>query len=101
MKKALISKSEFCGKDNANYRVVQVVDANNTFDVHSNLEWKDCEDNIEADKWSYDPATSTFKVLPYGVDPSTAGTLTHDDNGVPTEKYVWDWDTETWNKEAL
>ena len=101
MKKALVSTIEFCGKDNSNYRVVQVVDANNTFDVHSNLEWKDCPDTIEADKWSYDPATSTFKVLPNGVNPSTAGALAEDSDGMPTEKYVWDWDTETWNKEAL
>jgi len=101
MKKALVSKIEFCGRNNSDYRIVQVVDANNTFDVNTNLEWKDCADNIEADKWSYDPATSTFKVLPNGVSPLTAGNLAEDVNGIPTEKYVWDWDTETWSKESI
>ena len=100
-KKALVSTIEPRGKDNAGYRVLEVVDAANTFETHSNLEWKDCGDTVEMDKNWWDPATSTFKKLPEGVDQSTAGELAVDAEGNKTERYVWDWDTETWSKEAL
>ena len=100
-KKALVSTIEPRGKDNAGYRVLEVVDAANTFETHSNLEWKDCDDTVEMDKNWWDPATSTFKKLPEGVDQSTAGELAEDAEGNKTERYVWDWDTETWSKQAL
>lgn len=100
-KKALVSTIEPRGKDDAGYRVLEVVDAANTFETHSNLEWKDCADTVEMDKNWWDPATSTFKKLPEGVDQSTAGELAEDAEGNKTERYVWDWDTETWSKEAL
>jgi hypothetical protein len=47
-KKALVSTLEPRGKDNSGYRVVEVVEAGNEFEVHSNLQWKDCADTVEA-----------------------------------------------------
>jgi len=103
-KKALVSTIEPKGKDNAGYRVLEVVDAANTFEVHSNLQWKDCANTVEMDKYWWDPVTSAFKKLPEAVDQSTAGELAMDDTQdppVPTEQYVWDWDSETWSKQPL
>jgi len=96
-KKALISTIEPRGKDNSGYRVLEVVDAANTFEVHSNLQWKDCSDTVEMDKYWYDPTTSSFKKLPEAVEQSTAGELAVDEEGNPTEAYEWNWDTETWS----
>ena len=101
VKKALVSTIEPKGKDNAGYRVLEVVDAANTFEVHSNLQWHDCADTVEMDKYWYDPTSSSFKKLPAAVVPSTAGELAMDDTQdppVPTEAYEWNWDTETWIK---
>ena len=100
-KKALVSTIEPRGRDNAGYRVLEVVDAANTFETHTNLQWKDCDDTIAMDKNWWDPATSAFKKLPEAVEQSTAGELAVDADGNPTEQYVWDWDTETWSKQAL
>ena len=97
-KKALVSTIEPRGKDNAGYRVLEVVDAANTFETHSNLQWKDCADTVEMDKYWWDPATSAFKKLPEAVAQSTAGELAVDAEGNPTEAYEWNWDTETWSK---
>lgn len=103
-KKALISIIEPRGKDNSGYRVLEVVDAANTFEVHPNLQWHECADTVEMDKYWYDPTSSSFKKLPEAVDQSTAGELVMDDTQdppVPTEKYVWDWDNEIWTKVSL
>ena len=100
-KKALVSTIEPRGKDNAGYRVLEVVDAANTFETHSNLQWKDCADTVEMDKYWWDPATSAFKKLPEAVEQSTAGELAVDADGNPTEHYVWDWDNEVWTKVAI
>ena len=100
-KKALVSTIEPRGKDNAGYRVLEVVDAANTFETHSNLQWKDCADTVEMDKYWWDPATSAFRQLPAAIDSSTAGELAVDTDGNPTEQYVWDWDSETWSKQPL
>ena len=100
-KKALISTIEPRGQDNSGYRVVEVVDAANIFEVHSNLQWKDCNDSIEQDMYWFDPLTNTFRKLPEAVQQSTAGTLSVDEEGNPTEYYVWNWDTETWSKAQI
>lgn len=97
-KKALVSTIEPRGKDNAGYRVLEVVDTANTFETHSNLQWKDCSDTVEMDKYWFDSSTNTFKKLPEAVDQSTAGELTVDAEGNPTEAYEWDWDNEVWTK---
>lgn len=100
-KKALVSTIEPRGKDNAGYRVLEVVDAANTFETHSNLQWKDCADTVEMDKYWFDPSTNSFKKLPEAVDQSTAGELAVDAEGNYTEVYKWDWDTEIWKKVKL
>jgi hypothetical protein len=101
-KKALVSTIEPRGKDNAGYRVLEVVDAANTFEVHSNLQWHDCADTVEMDKYWYDPNSSSFKKLPETVDAvATAGELEMDDTQDPPvakEAYEWNWDTESWSK---
>lgn len=97
-KKALVSTIEPRGKDGAGYRVLEVVDAANTFETHSNLQWKDCADTVATELYWFDPSTNTFKKLPEAVDQSTAGELAVDDEGNPTEAYEWDWDTESWSK---
>jgi hypothetical protein len=103
-KKALVSTIEPRGKDNSGYRVLEVVEVGNTFEVHSNLYWADCDDTVESFKYWWDPATSAFKKLPEAVEQSTAGELAMDDTQdppVPTEQYVWDWDNEVWTKVAI
>ena len=97
-KKALVSTIEPKGKDDAGYRVLEVVDAANTFEVHSSLEWKDCPDTIKMDKYWWNPTTNSFKKLPEAVDSETAGELAVDAEGNPTEAYDWDWDNEVWTK---
>ena len=97
-KKALVSTIEPRGKNDSGYRVLEVVDADNTFETHSNLQWHDCTDTVEMDKYWYDPVSSSFKKLPEAVDRSTAGELAVDEEGNPTEEYEWHWDTETWSK---
>ena len=100
-KKALVSTIEPRGKNNSGYRVLEVVDAANIFETHSNLQWHDCADTVEADKYWYDPTSSLFKKLPETVEKSTAGELATDADGNPTEEYVWDWDNEMWTKVAI
>ena len=103
-KKALVSTIEPRGKDNAGYRVLEVVDAANTFETNSTLQWHDCADTIKTDQYWYDPSSSSFKKMPEAVEQSTAGELAMDDTQdppVPTEKYVWDWDNEVWTKVAI
>ena len=97
-KKALVSTVEPRGKDDSGYRVLEVVDAANTFETHSSLQWHDCADIVEGDKYWYDPVSSSFRKLPVSVDQSTAGELAVDAEGNLTETYEWNWDTETWSK---
>ena len=101
-KKALVSTQEPRGENNSGYRVLEVVDSANTFEVHSDFEWKDCPDSVQMDLYWYKPSTSEFKKLPEGVDAvATAGACATDSDGNRTEEYVWNWDTETWSKQAL
>ena len=51
-KKALISTVE---PRESGYRVAQVEDAANTFEVAAGLMWVDCADNVVADQFWYDP----------------------------------------------
>lgn len=54
MKKALISPVE--KRDNG-YRIVQVVESDQEFEIASPLFWMDCADNIEADHWFFNTST--------------------------------------------
>jgi hypothetical protein len=103
-KKALVSTLEPRGENDSGYRVLEVVDAANTFETHSSLEWKDCSEAVTMDMYWWKPSTSEFKKLPEAVDQSTAGELAMDntqDPPVPTEAYEWNWDTEVWTKIAI
>lgn len=60
--KALIAPNE---PVNAGYRVAQVDQA--IFEVASPLFWIDCEDNVVADSWYFDPVDSAIKELPVPV----------------------------------
>jgi hypothetical protein len=53
-----------------------------------NLQWKDCADTVEMDKYWYDPSTSAFKKLPEAVDQSTAGELAVDAEGKCQQKHM-------------
>ncbi len=63
-KKALISTVE---PRESGYRVAQVEDAANTFEVGAGLMWVDCADNVVADQFWYDPTDQLIKANPVVV----------------------------------
>jgi len=60
-KEALISPSE---PKETGYRVAQVVDQYQTFEVGQPLFWVECADNVVADQFWYDPQTQTIEPNP-------------------------------------
>jgi len=66
MKKALICPNEpvnfFNGE--AGYRVAQVELAENIFSVAEPLYWLDCNDELVADSWYFDPVDAAIKAVP-------------------------------------
>ena len=95
-KKALVITIEKSG--NNGYRVLEVVDANNTFETHSNLQWKDCSDSVDSGtNYWFDPVNNIFKKLPYAVE-NTLEDLPVDAEGNPIEEYIFDYDNEVWTK---
>jgi hypothetical protein len=63
MKEALISPKEL---REAGYRVAQVVDEGQTFEV-GGLFWTPCADNVIADQFWYDPSDELIKPFPIEV----------------------------------
>lgn len=63
-KKALISTVE---PRESGYRVAQVEDAANTFEVAPSLFWVDCADDVVADQFWYDPEDEIIKANPVVV----------------------------------
>lgn len=59
--KALISTLE--PRENG-YRVAQVEQDDNIFDVAEGLFWTDCPDECVADQWFYNPATEECELIP-------------------------------------
>lgn len=59
--KALISSIE---PRETGYRVAQVEQDENIFAVAESLFWVDCGDSVEQDKFWYDPADQTLKLIP-------------------------------------
>ena len=59
MKKALISTIE---PVLSGFRVAQIVDEANVFEVSPELFWVDCADDVTADNFYYDPATSSMLI---------------------------------------
>jgi hypothetical protein len=63
-KKALISTVE---PRESGFRVAQVEEAANIFEVGSSLIWVDCADDVVADKFWYDPSDELIKANPVVV----------------------------------
>ena len=63
-KKALISTVE---PRESGYRVAQVEDATNIFEVAATLFWVDCADDVVADQFWYDPSDQLIKANPVVV----------------------------------
>lgn len=68
-KKALISTVE---PRESGYRVAQVEDAANTFEVAAGLMWVDCADDVVADQFWYDPQDKLVKANPIVVQEAPA-----------------------------
>lgn len=66
MKEALISPSE---PRETGYRVAEVVDEGQTFEVGSPLFWTPCADDVVADQFWYDPSDDTIKPIPIPPEP--------------------------------
>lgn len=73
--KALIATNE---PTQSGYRVAQVEPDANIFPVAQELFWVDCADNVEADRFWYDPTDNTIKPVPAPVttQPSSQGAQT-------------------------
>jgi hypothetical protein len=69
MKKALISLNEplFFYNKTSGLRIAEVVNENNTFEVHSSLIWVDCSGEVTAENYYYD--NGEFKLIP--IDPKS------------------------------
>lgn len=99
-KKALISKIEPRGQNNSGYRVAEVVESGNEFEIHANFEWKDCPDNVEQDVHWFDPNSNTYRKLPdTSILPNEE--LSVDEQGNLTEHWAWNWDNESWYKNPI
>jgi len=101
-KKALINTNELAGQDNRGFPVIQVEDATNIFEVHPSLEWKDCPDNYTAWAWWWDPATDTFRPIPwYGIEPTAEQMAeveaSKDAEGNFTKNPVFNWTTDSFD----
>jgi len=68
-KKALISTIE---PRESGYRVAQVEDAANTFEVTGTLFWVDCADDVVADQFWYDPSDQLIKANTIVVEETPA-----------------------------
>ena len=68
-KKALISSLE---PRESGYRVAQVEDEKNIFEVSNNLFWIDCANNVIADQFWYDPSDKLIKSFPVIVEDAPA-----------------------------
>ena len=79
MKKALISPQEQINNfdGTAGYRVAQVEEPQNTFDVAGELHWVDCDDDVVADQFYFDTADNTIKVKPTPPAPEPKSNTTN------------------------
>ncbi len=66
MKQALISKIE---PRETGYRVAQVVPVDQTFPVAADMFWVKVTDDVEQDKFWYDPSNGTVKPIQVPVIP--------------------------------
>jgi hypothetical protein len=68
MKKALISPNE---PVQTGYRIAQVEAVESVFPVANPLFWTDCEDNVVADQFWFNPSDSTIVEIPQAVANTT------------------------------
>lgn len=73
MKKALISSSEAV---QSGFRVVQIVNEPDIFEVHDALFWVDCADDVVTNTFYYDPTSSS--IIPIVVEQYKAEPLAID-----------------------
>lgn len=73
MKEALISPNE---PRVTGYRIAQIVNEGQTFEVGSPMFWTPCADNIIADEFWYDPTDSSIQPLPTSIFSITNQDLT-------------------------
>lgn len=75
MKKALIAPNEsvnfFDGK--TGWRVAQVEPTESIFAVAEPLYWLDCNDDVVADQFWFDPSDNTIKAVPVPLPLETIG----------------------------
>lgn len=69
MKEALISPKE---PRESGYRVAEVVNQGQTFEVGSPLFWTECADDVVADQFWYDPTDELIKPFPVEVTDAPA-----------------------------
>lgn len=105
-KRILVDTINKVGQDDRGYPVVDIRDTQaEEFECHSTLTWHSCSnDNVEILKYYLDPNTSTIRKVPlYWEDDqeSDAGALATDADGNPTERYEWDYTTDTWTKVTI
>ena len=76
MKKALISPQEQINNfdGTSGYRVAQVEDAQNIFDVANPLYWTDCVDECVADQYYFDTTANAILEKPVPPPPTPANT---------------------------
>jgi hypothetical protein len=74
MKKALISTQELVNRRDGKTecRVAQVEPADKIFDVAEGLFWADCDDDVVADRFTYNLFTKAITAIP--VPASNSGT---------------------------
>jgi len=76
MKKALISPQEQVNNfdGTTGYRVAQVEEAENIFEVAGELHWVDCADDIVADQFYFDTTANAILEKPVPTPPPSANT---------------------------
>ena len=79
MKKALISPQEQINNfdGSSGYRVAQVEEPQNIFDVAGELHWVDCADDVVADMFYFDTSDNTIKVKPAPPAPEPKSNTTN------------------------
>jgi hypothetical protein len=77
MKKALISPQEQVNNfdGTTGYRVAQVEEAENIFDVAGELHWVDCADDVVADQFYFDTTANAILERPVQPPANTMNTV--------------------------
>lgn len=93
-KKALVAIN---GLELEEHEVVQVEDTTNIFEVHPNLQWIDCDDNVVAFDYIYNNITNTFHEHPTKIQQREQAGIIDE----TTHRYIYDKVNNVWTSEAL